>query len=79
MSTSAIFIVSVCALLGWGSLMQAIEAVAKARAKAARCPCHDLHSITVSAPTFTRRLSADGDEEVATEHRSIVVAAGKVH
>ncbi|ACB24628.1 MULTISPECIES: hypothetical protein [Methylobacterium] len=78
MSTAAIVAVAACALIGWCALVQAVKEILVARTQPPACPCRDLHSISVGAPTVTE-FSADGGSEVATEHRRIVVAAGKVH
>ncbi|WCS27964.1 hypothetical protein LOK46_14405 [Methylobacterium sp. NMS14P] len=81
MSTAAICVIAVCALLAFvtaaGVVMSFVESLLVSKAQPP-CPCRDIHSITVGAPTVTE-FSADSGPEVATEHCRIVVAAGKVH
>lgn len=49
MSTIAIVACAVCALLGWCATLEALKAVAAARAQAAQCPCQDLDALTLAA------------------------------
>lgn len=51
MSTAAICVVAVCALLGWGALVQAVREVLVARAQPPACPCRDVHSIALTPGT----------------------------
>ncbi|MEE7478830.1 MULTISPECIES: hypothetical protein [Methylobacterium] len=47
MSTAAICVIAVCALLAFGSLVQAVKDVLVARTQPPACPCRDLHSLTL--------------------------------
>ena len=64
MSTTAILVLAVVALLAWTALLDAVKEAISIRAKASTCPCRDLHSITVTPPTLTTRFGTKGLDEV---------------
>lgn len=80
MSTAAICVVAVCALLAFGSLVQAVKEVLVARARPPACPCRDLHSITLT-PGSVFELPPGTNLATATEAEIARMArrAGEVH
>jgi hypothetical protein len=72
MSTTAIVLIAVVALLAWCALLDAVKASLAIRAKASACPCRDLHSMTVTPgstfelPAGTVLSSGDFDRKVVS-------------
>lgn len=60
MSTAAICVIAVCALLAFGSLVQAAKEVLVARAKPPACPCREVQSLTLT-PGFVFELPPGAD------------------
>lgn len=48
MSTTAIIVLAVVALLAWCALLDAVKESLAIRAKASACPCRDIHSLTLT-------------------------------
>lgn len=79
MSTLAILAVSVCALLAWCALVQAVKEILVARTQPPACPCRDLHSITVGEPTVTTRFGTMGVAEVTAAFHDAASTLRKGH
>ncbi|MCJ2039025.1 hypothetical protein MKK55_08665 [Methylobacterium sp. J-059] len=72
MSTVAIILLAVLALLAWLALLDAVKEALAIRAKASACPCRDLHSMTLT-PGATYELPA-GIELSAAPHPEFVAS-----
>ena len=66
MTTTAICVVALFALLGFGSLVQAMKEVLVARALPPTCPCRDIASVTLT-PGATFELPPGTKLQPATE------------
>ncbi|CAM3147530.1 hypothetical protein JHFBIEKO_0253 [Methylobacterium mesophilicum] len=72
MSTGAIVLLAVLALLAWTALLDAVKECLAIRARASACPCRDLRSVTLTPgavfelpPGTDLSAGSDADPRVA--------------